>query len=183
MILSVLEGYGYNRYYLVRLIPSVAKVFNRVWGSKVCSPHSETFWPLRQSKIFPLPLIESILKKYYAPENTNVPPNPTLRNARLMDHGRTKIRPKKCLTRTKSTSTGPIRLGTVGMRWPRCRGRGQHHGPALEEVLQDPSPPVMFGQGRPTVCASNRRSPMCFAFSTHWLRSALAIGPSSNCDQ
>ena len=27
-----------------------------------------------------------------------------------------KIRPKKCLTRTKTTSTGPIRLGTVGMR-------------------------------------------------------------------
>ena len=38
------------------------------------------------------------------------------RDARLMDDGRKKIRPEKCLTRTKSTSTGPIRLGTVGMR-------------------------------------------------------------------
>ena len=44
-----------------------------------------------------------------------------------------------------------------------------------------PSPPTCVVQGRPTVCASNRRSPMCFAFSTHWLPSALAFGPSSRC--
>ena len=54
---------------------------------------------------------------------------------------------------------------------PRTRtGRG----------LQDLSPPTYVVQGQPTVCASSRRSPMCFAFSTHWLRSALAFGPSSN---
>ena len=53
---------------------------------------------------------------------------------------------------------------------PRTRtGRG----------LQDLSPPTYVVQGQPTVCASSRRSQMCFAFSTHWLRSALASGPSS----
>ena len=62
------------------------------------------------------------------------------RERRCLDNGRKKIRHKKCLTRTKSTSTGPIRFGTVGMRRPRCRGRGQDHGPALEEALQDSSP-------------------------------------------
>ena len=77
---------------------------------------SVTFWPLRRPKRLPLPLIESILKKYYAPENTNVGLDPTGRNVWCTDDGRTKIRPEKCLTRTKSTSTGPIRLGTVGMR-------------------------------------------------------------------
>ena len=55
-------------------------------------------------------------KKYYAPENTNVGLDPTGRNVWYTDDGRTKIRPEKCLTRTKPTSTGPIRLGTAGMR-------------------------------------------------------------------
>ena len=85
-------------------------------GQKCVHSVSVTLWPLRQPKIFPLPLIESIRKKYYAPETTNVGLDPTLRNVWCVDDGRTKIRPEKCLTRTKTTSTGPIRLGTVGMR-------------------------------------------------------------------
>ena len=140
---------------------------------------SVPFWPLRQSKINPLPLIESILKKYYAPENTNVPPNPTVRNVWCTDDGRTKIRPEKCLTLSHkdkihfygSDSTRNGGYALTPMPWtgpaPRTRtGRG----------LQHPSPPRCVVQGRPTVCASNRRSPMCFAFSTHWLRSARPRG-------
>ena len=56
------------------------------------------------------------LKKYYAPGNATLGLDWPARNGRCSDHGRNKIRPKKCLTRSKSTSTGPIRLGTVGMR-------------------------------------------------------------------
>ena len=82
----------------------------------MCSPRVGHTLAVAPTKTAPTSAYRIDLKKYYAPENTDVPPNPTVRNDRCTDDGRTNIGPEKCLTWTKPTSTGPIRLGTVGMR-------------------------------------------------------------------
>ena len=104
--------------------PERSEVFNQSWRFKTASFRVSPTLTVAPIKTSPPSAYRIDLKKYYAPGNTNLGSFYTGTQMEMFGWWSKKIRPKKCLTRTKSTSTGPIRLGTEGMRWPRCGGRG-----------------------------------------------------------